>query len=175
MTTRVIDPTRHNVVHRGGTGRSRLRTGAAYAAAGWGVLFALVHVYWLAGGRAGLPSGQSIFDSTALLVIDVIAIPVSFAAAALALALTRPWGGRFRRRTLLTGAWAAAVLMVVHALPTMIDWVALAAGERTAGELTAEERFVTFLYEPWFLAGGILFALAAFAHRRATRLGTGPF
>ncbi|MBO2453601.1 DUF3995 domain-containing protein [Actinomadura barringtoniae] len=149
--------------------RPALRNAGAYAAAAWGVLFSLVHVYWLAGGRAGLPNGQSIFDNAPLLVIDVIAIPVSAVAAALALALVRPWGERFARRMLLTAAWGATAVMIVHALPSVVDWAALAVGAKSSGDLTAEERFATFLYEPWFMAGGLLFALAALTFQRSRR------
>jgi len=149
--------------------RPALRNAGAYAAAAWGVLFSLVHVYWLAGGRAGLPNGQSIFDNTPLLIIDVVAIPVSAIAAALALALVRPWGERLPRRMLLAGTWGATALMIVHALPSTVDWAALAVGAKSSSELTAEERFATFLYEPWFMAGGVLFGLAALAFQLGRR------
>lgn len=137
----------------------------AYAAAAWAVLFALVHVYWLAGGRAGLPAGQSLFDNVPLLVVDVAAIPLSLAGAVLALALVRPWGARISRRWLSVGVWGTAGLLLVHALPTVPDWVGLAAGTEAAGDLGADERFITLLYEPWFFAGGVLFVLAGLAFR----------
>jgi hypothetical protein len=57
----------------------------------------------------------------------------------------------------------------VHALPTVPDWVMLAAGSKSAGGLGADERFVTLLYEPWFFAGGVLFGLAGLAFRRGSR------
>lgn len=150
-------------LHPGVTSRRGL---GAYAAATWSVLFALVHVYWLLGGRAGLPDGMDLFGNTALLIIDVIAIPLSFGAAALALALVRPWGERFPRRLLRAGVWGTTGLLLVHALPSIPDWIALAAGTRTLGDFSADERFVTVLYEPWFLAGGLLFGAAALATRR---------
>ena len=76
---------------------------AGYAACAWALAFAVVHLYWGLGGAAGLPPGRSVADNTALLVIDLVAIPLCLAAAALALALVRPWGGRFPR-WLLPGA-----------------------------------------------------------------------
>ncbi|TDD61838.1 DUF3995 domain-containing protein [Actinomadura darangshiensis] len=138
----------------------------AYAAAAWGVLFALVHVYWVLGGRAGLPAGLDLHDNVPLLVIDVIAIPVSFAAAVLALAVVQPWGGRLPRKWLKLGVWGTAGLLLVHALPSVPDWVALAAGSKTVSDFSTDERFVTLLYEPWFITGGILFCLAGLAFRR---------
>ncbi|MEV4253621.1 DUF3995 domain-containing protein [Spirillospora sp. NPDC049652] len=134
---------------------------AAYAAAIWGVLFSAVHIYWLADGRLGLPGGRGIYGTPALLVIDVIAIPASLGAAGLALAVVRPWGGRLPRRILRATVWGTAALLVLHALPSAVDWVALASGAREVADLSAEERFATFLYEPWFMTGGVLFGLAA--------------
>ncbi|WP_245194764.1 hypothetical protein [Kitasatospora phosalacinea] len=51
----------------------------------------------------------------------------------------------------------------------MPDWAALALGHRSATDLDATARFATFLYEPFFLAGGVLFALAAFGRRMPRR------
>ncbi|MGH3728274.1 MAG: DUF3995 domain-containing protein [Micromonosporaceae bacterium] len=131
-----------------------------YLAAAWAALFAVVHLYWLAGGRLGLPEQLSLFDNLPLLIIDIIAIPMCAVAAVLALALVCPWGRRLPRRLVLAGAWTTAAVLVVHAVPSMVDWVALAVGARTPGDLTALERFATFLYEPFFLAGGLLYLAA---------------
>src|SRR5690348_3911304 len=49
--------------------------------AGWMLLFAAVHTYWGFGGTALLPSGVSVLDSTALFVIDLLAIPLCLAGA----------------------------------------------------------------------------------------------
>ncbi|WP_084337219.1 DUF3995 domain-containing protein [Actinomadura oligospora] len=146
--------------------RSPLGRVAVHASALWGVLFSAVHVYWLADGRLGLPNGRSIYGTPALLVIDVIAIPASLVAAGMALALIRPWGERLPQRTLNAALWGTTGLLVLHALPSVPDWVALSTGARDAAALSAEERFVTFLYEPWFMAGGVLFGLATWLMRR---------
>lgn len=144
---------------------------SAYGASAWGVWFALVHLYWLLGGRIGLPDGMSLFDNIPLLIIDVVAIPLCAMAAVLALALIRPWGRRFRRRLLLTAAWATTAVLVVHAAPTVVDWISLAGGQRTIDDLDSLERFVTFLYEPFFLAGGVLFGIAALGYQGRTNNG----
>jgi len=145
-----------------------LTTIPAYAACGWGVVFAAAHLYWVLGGTLGLPPGLSLFAKKPLLVIDIIAIPLCISAALLALALVRPWGWRFSRRVLLTAAWGGAALFVVHAAPALPDWVGLALGLRTAA-LTPMDRFSLFLYEPWFLVGGILFGVAAWCYQRHSR------
>ncbi|MFF0297822.1 DUF3995 domain-containing protein [Kitasatospora sp. NPDC004614] len=145
--------------------RPPFRRIAAQAAALWSAVFALVHLYWLLGGRAGLPGGLSVLDNTPLLVIDIIAVPLCAVAAALALALIRPWGERLPARGLLWAARGTAVLLIVHAAPSVPEWLALAAGHRSAAELDAMARFATVLYEPFFLAGGLLFGCAVFGRR----------
>ncbi|MGI8689095.1 MAG: DUF3995 domain-containing protein [Thermomicrobiales bacterium] len=142
----------------------------AYVTCGWGIMFAAVHLYWLFGGTLGLPQGLSLFANKPLFVIDIIAIPLCIIAALLALALVRPWGRRFPRRLLLAGAWGGAALFVVHAVPAIPDWVSVALGVRTAA-LTPMDRFDLFLYEPWFLVGGILFGMAAWRFQRWSRAG----
>ncbi|PBC75677.1 hypothetical protein BX265_0348 [Streptomyces sp. TLI_235] len=47
------------------------------------------------------------------------------------------------------------------AAPSVPDWVALAAGTRTTAHLDAMVRFATLFYEPFFMTGGLLFALAS--------------
>ncbi|MFJ1757541.1 DUF3995 domain-containing protein [Kitasatospora sp. NPDC088134] len=146
-----------------------VRRVAALAAAAWSALFSLVHLYWLLGGRIGLPDELSVLDNTPLLVIDIAAVPMCAVAAALALALLRPPTGRIPARWLLIAARATAALLVFHALPSIPDWAALAIGHRSVDSLDAMARFATFLYEPFFLTGGLLFGLAAFGRRRGGR------
>ena len=151
-------------------GQTRAAGWAGYAACGWGIAFAVVHLYWVLGGTLGLPPGWSLQSNTPLLVIAVIAIPLCLGAAALALALVRPRGRRVPRRLLLSAAWGVAALFVVHAAPALPDYVGLALG-RHAGALAPPDRFDLFLYEPWFLVGGIVFGLAAWGYQRRSREG----
>ncbi|MBA2530173.1 MAG: DUF3995 domain-containing protein [Euzebyales bacterium] len=131
------------------------------------VLFAAVHAYWALGGTAGLPAGLSLAGNTTLFVIDVVAIPLCLAGAWLALALARPWGRRLPRRVVLAAAWAVSALLVVHAVPAVVDGILLVTGLRSA-ELSTSERFSLFLYEPYWLFGGILFGLATWSFQRET-------
>ncbi|SHG02924.1 DUF3995 domain-containing protein [Streptoalloteichus hindustanus] len=149
--------------------RARLAAVPALAASTWGFLFALVHLYWLLGGRAGLPPELSLFGEgqRVLLVIDVIAIPLCLGAGLLAAVLALP--GRRRpipRRLALAGAWGVGAVCVVHAAPSAVDWARLPGGHHVP--LSTMERFGIFLYEPWFLVGGVLFCLAAWAFGRVT-------
>ncbi|MBB5067169.1 hypothetical protein BJ969_000257 [Saccharopolyspora gloriosae] len=144
------------------TVETRTRTWGAVAARGaaaWSVAFGLVHVYWLVGGEVGLPPGTSLASNLPLLIIDVVAIPLCALAALVALAPTRPWGSRVPRWLLNTAICGVAVLLLVHAMPSVVDWVLLASGRLAVADLDPMERFVTLLYEPVFLAGGLLFGL----------------
>ncbi|MEV7185786.1 DUF3995 domain-containing protein [Kitasatospora sp. NPDC093102] len=151
------------------TGWNRVMPAAGRAAAGWAVAFALVHVYWLADGRLGLPDGRSVWSSTPLLVIDVIAIPLCAVAAAVALAPLRRWGARVPPRLLGFALWGTTALLVLHATPSVPDWIALATGSRSGAELDAMARFATFGYEPFFLVGGLLFAVTSLSRRAVHR------
>jgi hypothetical protein len=139
---------------------------AAGAMAGWMALFAAVHAYWLLGGRAGLPRHESLWSRPALVVIDIIAIPLCLAGVALARSLGRPGAGRLSPRNRLRLVAPTAAVLVIHVLPTVPTWVRLALPDPPA--LSADERFVAFLYEPFFLTGGVLCAAAALAYRRLT-------
>ena len=143
-----------------------MRIVSACAAAVWGAVFALVHVYWLVGGRLFLPDGLSVVGNLPLLIIDIIAIPLCTGAAAVALSLVQGWGERFSRLLRLVGAWGIAAVCVVHALPSAVDWIALALGKLDVAALDSMARFATFGYEPFFLLGGVLFGLAALGHQR---------
>lgn len=126
----------------------------AYAAAGWAVVFLVPHAYWAAGGSAGL-DGRSM--DGALAVINWAAIALSVVAAALALALVRPWGRALPPRLLWAGAWTAAVVLGLRGAGGLVQGL---LGESTA--------FVA-AFETLFLIGGVLFGLAAraFARRSA--------
>lgn len=155
----------------GPTGRIEAPAGwPAYAAAGWMVLFGAVHVYWALGGTAGLPAGFSVRDSVAFLVVDLVAVPLCGLGAVLALALVRPFGRRVRRWMLLAAAWATTALLTLHALPAMVVLLGLAVGVLDA-ELDERDRLSLFLYEPYWLLGGILFGLATVSGQRSGRAG----
>ena len=66
---------------------------AAYAAFAWSVTFLVPHVYWAAGGTAGL-DGEPV--DGVLAAVNAAAIVLSVAAAALELALVQRWAGRCR-------------------------------------------------------------------------------
>lgn len=141
------------------TGNRTWGVAAAHGAAAWSAAFGLVHAYWLAGGGVGLPPGTSLASNLPLLIIDVVAIPLCALAMLVALAPVRPWGSRVPSRLLHVAVWGIAALLLVHALPSVVDWLLLASGRLAVADLDPMARFVTFLYEPVFLTGGLLFGL----------------
>ncbi|MEV0134857.1 DUF3995 domain-containing protein [Dactylosporangium sp. NPDC050688] len=140
--------------------RQRWARRVSVAAAAWAVVFAAVHVYWLAGGTAGLPGGMSLLDNRPLLIIDVLAVPALAVGGYLAWLL--PGGGPrwLRRRLRLVSGWTVAVVLLAHSLPTVPDWARLILTEARLTDLPALQRFSAGLYEPWFLVGGLLFLAA---------------
>lgn len=137
-----------------------------YATAVWAFAFAVLHVYWAFGGGFGLPEGFSVPDHTALLVIDIIAVPLCLGGGVLGLALVRPWGLRFPRWMRLSAAWAMCALCLVHSVPTVIQAAfVLARGEQDT--LAVEEKFSFFGYEPYWFVGGVFVGVAALLHQRA--------
>ena len=132
---------------------------SAYAAFAWSVAFAVPHVYWAAGGTAGL-EGEAI--GGALATINYAAIALSGIAAALALALAGRWGRSLPRPVLATGAWGACVVLSLRGIAGLIqDLVVL------LGESEDEVSTLVLVFEPLFLVGGILFGLAARQSRRS--------
>lgn len=130
--------------------KSRL---AAYAACGWSVVFLVPHVYWAAGGTAGLPNAEPL--DGAIATVNGAAIVLSVLAALLALALTR----RSRtspRRVLVAATWTACVVLSLRGL------AGLGEGVVSGGEWSEEgSDGLVIAFETLFLAGGVLFGLAA--------------
>lgn len=134
-----------------------------YLTALWAFLFAIIHVYWAFGGGFGLPKGFRVPDHTALLVIDIIAVPLCIGGGLLGLALVRP--SRIPRRLLLVAGWAMCALCLVHSVPTVVQAaILLMQGEQDT--LSLPEKFSFFGYEPYWFIGGILVGLATLARQR---------
>jgi hypothetical protein len=148
---------------RGRTAGVRRRRVAAYAAFGWSVVFLAPHVYWAAGGTAGLPHSEPLRGLIA--VINYAAIVLSALAAALALALARPWATAVPRRILLAGAWAVSFLLGLRGAGGLVQ--GLFEGGEGSNALVVG-------FELLFLLGGILFALAAREYSRSPRTGDTP-
>ncbi|MGW7007386.1 DUF3995 domain-containing protein [Streptomyces sp. NPDC054933] len=148
---------------------------SGYAAAVWGFVFAVPSFYWAMGGLAGAAS--TISPSLVKLAEDrnpgFIAVlwvtgvlKVVGGLLGLALARRRTWG-RGMNRLLQLMAWGAGVLLVWHgALFVGQGLLVQAHIMKLAPELLTVSRWYTYLWGPWFVAGGIVFMFAARAHLR---------
>jgi hypothetical protein len=145
-------------VRRGRPGTSGARgegggSPIALAAIAWSLAFAAIHVAWALGSTAGL-GGRRVTGM--LLAIDVVAIPLCLLAAWIAWRLRDPGRARGAPPIVHRMAWGAALVLGLRGLGTVQALIAPPA------DATA----LTRLVDPYFLLGGVLFALLA---RRASR------
>ncbi|GGU71977.1 hypothetical protein GCM10010211_42260 [Streptomyces albospinus] len=144
-----------------------------YAAAVWGFVFAIPSFYWALGGLLGAESMVSPSlvhlaeerDPDFLVVLWLTGIlKVVGGLVGLALVRRRAWG-RGMSRLLQLLAWGAGVLLVWHgALFVGQGLLVEAHAIELAPELRGMSRWYTYLWGPWFVAGGIAFLLAAWTH-----------
>ena len=150
---------------------------AAYAAAILAFAYALVSLYWAAGGRAliGTVGGyvQQFADrgAAAPLLAALAAAVAKVSGALIALALVRPWGRAGRRRWLLIVSAGASVLLVAYGgLYVLLGALVLSGAIHPAGSVDyAALRWHVGVWDLWFLAWGILLALATIGYARRTR------
>jgi hypothetical protein len=140
-----------------------------WAVVGWCLVFAAPHFYWAAGGRAGLGSQTAAAD-TALgqpwfAAYNLTAGVLGILGAALALALARAWGTRRLRGWMLTVAVLASSVLVIRGLVGM----ALLATDVGRGAFDTQIPPVLLAIEPWFLLGGVAFALMVRERRGEVR------
>ncbi|WP_255170196.1 DUF3995 domain-containing protein [Natrononativus amylolyticus] len=136
--------------------RARAAAVSGYAAAAWALLFGAAHVYWAVGGTLGLQGNAM---TGVLLAINLIAIPLCFLAAIVALALVRSWGVVVPRRLWHAAAWGAGGVLALRGVVGLAQTVL--SQEPTPLLLAA--------YDSWFLLGGALFFALAASSRRTER------
>lgn len=144
-----------------------------YAAAVWGFVFAVPSFYWAMGGMAGASSTISPSlvklaqerDAGFVAVLWVTgALKVVGGLLGVALVRSRGWG-RGMDRLLQLMAWGAGVLLVWHGVLFIGPGLLVEAHIiKLAPELASISRWYTYLWGPWFVAGGVAFMLAARAH-----------
>jgi hypothetical protein len=152
---------------------------AAYAAFGWVLAFLAWHAVWAV---TGLPFSHHRYHGAALVlfwgataimdVMWVVGIP-------LPLALARPWGRRVPRWMLLWAAWTGCALLGARGIAGVADDVARAIGfSRGLTGMTTAQVTGTAHPSAWmsfagaatdvlFVAGGLVFGLAALTYQRA--------
>jgi len=142
------------------------KTPWAWGACAWAVTFGVLHVYWALGGAAGLAESAGSHLAATRPVWFVLGglwgvAAVCFTGAALVWVLASgvtggrgvPWLVRVAGAVLVARALAVEVLIAT-------DGSALATSVSPA-----ERHWTLWLWNPWFMLGGALFAAASFATR----------
>jgi len=143
--------------------------GAGWAAAGWALLFAAVHVFWGLGGSAGLASSAGAELAAERPGWFVVAglwgvAALLLAAAGLAVALLR---GPYRRLLVRVGAAVGLGLLLRGSAVQVL--MLSGAYDGNAAITSSQRHWSLVLWNPWFVVGGVAFLLAASVHRRAAR------
>lgn len=147
-------------------------TWAAYAACTWALLFALPSFYWAAGGEVGMHTIARNPDEIPLINDPFVVFAtgvLKVLGGLLALALVQLWGSPFGRWPRLA-ARAAGVGFILYggALLTQHGLMLTGAVDTPDALGTTAARWHFWLWDPWWLLGGILFALAAWSSRRTS-------
>lgn len=172
--------------------RRRPGMAAAYSAAALAFTYAMVSLYWAAGGTALLSTvGGSVEDigrqgGLPAVALGLAAAALKLAACILALALARPWGRAIPRAWLLAGATGtSAVLTCYGAIQVTAGSLVLTGAVRPAATVDwTALRWHVLVWDMWFLIWGILLATATVAAWRQSgyqepafepgHTGTGP-
>ncbi len=145
--------------------------GAAYAACAWAVVFAAASFYWAAGGTVGADTvGSVITRLPGIVALLWVTGALKVIGALLALALVRPWGRVLPRWLLLTLSWAGGVGLTAYgAIPLVVNGLMVAGVLHVPGPVDwTLIRWHVFLWDPWWLLGGLLFVAAAWSYQRRT-------
>ena len=145
--------------------------GAAYAACAWAVVFAAASFYWAAGGTVGEDTvGGVITRLPGIVALLWVTGALKVIGALLALALVRPWGRVLPRWLLLTLSWAGGVGLTAYgAIPLVVNGLMVAGVLHVPGPVDwTAMRWHVFLWDPWWLLGGLLFVAAAWSYQRRT-------
>jgi hypothetical protein len=152
---------------------------AAYVAFGWVLIFIAWHGVWYV---TGLPFPHHHWSgSTRILMwgVDAVGWVIWATGIVLPVALARPWGRRVPRWMLLWTAWIGCALLGARGISGIADDVVRALGfSRGLTGMTIAEVMETAHPSTWqsfaeaatdvlFVAGGLVFGLAALRYQRA--------
>jgi hypothetical protein len=147
---------------------------AAYAAFAWAILFAIPNLYWAAGGTlgAGTIGGeieqQALDRETGMVATLWITGLLKVAGAIFVLALVQPWGRRLPRRLMITLGWGGGLSMMLYGISLLVQHGLMLTDviDRQESLDATALRWHFLFWDPWWLLGGVLFALAAWFYMR---------
>ena len=147
----------------------------AYAACGWSLLFALMSFYWALGGQLGLntlSAGiRALAHDPGFVAIVWLTGIAKVIGGLFALTLVRPWAHWLPPIWKLALAWiGGAGLALYGGVNLIVEWLVIGGVIQMNGlEVTEGIRWHAWLWDPWWLLGGVLFLLAAWRYRRSRR------
>lgn len=152
-----------------GSGGVRPGRWSGYAASLWAVGFALVSVYWAAGGRLGAGTigaaveGPALARDPAFVALLWATAVLKILAAVLALALIGKILRWVPRTLLLLAGWGTAALLLLYGMANLVQHLLIATAriDMPAGLGPAALPWHLLLWDPVWIGGGALFALAA--------------
>jgi hypothetical protein len=144
----------------------------AYAAAAWAFAFALYSLLGALGSDLGVDQlaadiREQAEDRDSGFVAQLWAAAVLKAlVGVLALALVRDWGRRLPQRALRIAAWVVAIGLLLYGGTNLIRFALMDLGAIETPDSVGDYAvsWYVFLWEPIWLLGGVLFALAARGH-----------
>ena len=153
--------------------------GVAWAAVAVAFAFAAVSLVWALGSTLGLDTLGGTIERRAragdpvLRAANLVALVLKVLGGVLALALVQRWGRRLPRRLLLALGWSGATILVLYGLVQTTSVGLVALGVVVPAEPLSDRALLwrLFLWEPWFLAWGLLLAGATL---RSQRLSSQP-
>lgn len=142
---------------------------AAYAACAWAVIFAVPSFYWATGGTVGMVTIARDPDAIPLINDPFVVFATGLLkvlGGVLALALGQLWGSRWRRWLRLVAGVAGGFFVCYGAALLIQHGLMLTGVIDTPDTLgTTAARWHFWLWDPWWILGGVLFALAAWSAR----------
>ena len=141
--------------------------GSAYAAAAWSFIFAALSFYWALGGsflyRTQSPQILELTVNPWFLTVVWLTGLLKVVAGLLALSLVQRWGARFPVWLRLTAGWGVGLVLTFYGGANLAVRGLMAVGmlETPASMRSAAASWHLFLWNPWFVLGGVLFLAAA--------------
>ncbi len=152
-------------------------TWPAWGAFWWGILFGLWNISWSLGGEFGIDwLAESIQEyaragDTMLLVANTVGGLGKFLAGLLALGTISRWGRAIPRKLHLALLYLGGVLLLLYGAANWTQLLLVELGvmgiPESIGSATIV-RWYLFLWEPIWIAGGILLILTAIAYQKRT-------